>query len=134
MRWAYFLACAYNQRAEELEPVLEQWRRETPVHAWTEVYSAFFAAQRREEVTISDSARDVAWKDPCAAGHAMPAIFSMLGKTEEALKWLERGVELGFINYPFISRIDPCFENLRRDPRSKRLFQKTKYEWEHFEV
>ena len=64
----------------------------------------------------------------------MTAVFSMLGEIEEALKWLERGAELGFINYPFLSEIDPRFENLRRDPRSREIMERIKYEWENFEV
>jgi hypothetical protein len=57
-----------------------------------------------------------------------------LGNVEEALKWLERAVELGFINYPFIAHIDPFFESLRRDLRSRDLLGRIKHEWESFEV
>jgi tetratricopeptide (TPR) repeat protein len=133
-RWTYFMACAYNQRLEEFDPVLEQWQREAPEHAWFQVMAAFAAANRGEEFPISDSTLDVAWKDASAAGSCMIQIFSMLGKIEESLKWLERSFELGFINYPMLSRIDPYLENLRRDPRSKKLFERIKHEWEHFEA
>jgi serine/threonine protein kinase len=132
-RYNYFLACAYNQRLEEFEPVNERWQREEPEHGWPQLISALVSAHGGEEPRISDSARDVAWMDICAAGHVMPVIFSMLGKTEEALKWLERGVELGLINYPFLS-IDPGFENIRGDSRFQKLMERVKHEWEHFEV
>jgi non-specific serine/threonine protein kinase len=133
-RFHYFLACVYNDRVEEFEPVLERWQREDPEHSWTEFPAAYIAAQRGREVAFSDSTRDVAWQDVSAAGHGMPMILSMLSRNEEALEWLERGVELGFTNYPFLSHIDPRFENLRRDPRSKELFERIKREWENFEV
>jgi hypothetical protein len=133
-RYWYFVACLYNRRLEEFEPVLEQWQKEASEHSWPQLVAAWVAAERGEELTISESARDVAWKDVAVAGHLLPAAYSSLGKTEEALTWLERGVELGFINYPFLSQIDPRFENLRRDPRSKELFERIKKEWEEFEV
>jgi non-specific serine/threonine protein kinase len=133
-RFHYFLACVYNDRVEEFEPVLERWQRKDPEHTWTEFPAAIIAAQQGKEVAISDSTRDVAWQDVSAAGHGMPMIFSMLGRNEEALKWLERGVELGFINYPFLSHIDPRFENLRRDPRSRDIMDRIKQAWEQFEV
>jgi tetratricopeptide (TPR) repeat protein len=133
-RCYYFLACAYAERLEELEPTLERWRREAPEHSWPEIMAAFVGAQQGEEPALSDAARDVAWKDVMAAGHIMPALFSMLGKIEEALKYLERGFELGFINYPMLAHIDPFLDNFRRDPRSRDILERIKHEWEHFEV
>jgi serine/threonine protein kinase/lipoprotein NlpI len=133
-RYCYFLACIYGHRVEEFEPLLVEWLREAPDHPYPQLLATFIAAERGEEVPISDAGRDLAQYDVVVAGHILAAIFSMLGKTEEALKWLERGAELGFINYPFLSHIDPRFENLRRDPLSKELFERIKYEWENFEV
>jgi non-specific serine/threonine protein kinase len=133
-RFGCFLACTYGQRVEEFEPLLVKWQKEAPEHAHPQLLAAFIAAERDEEVPISDAVRDLAQYDVVVAGHVLAATLSMLGKTEEALKWLERGAELGFINYPFLSHLDPRFENLRRDPRSKELFERIKYEWEHFEV
>ena len=44
----------------------------------------------------------------------------------------ERG-EQGFFNYPELNR-DPYLDNLRGEERFKKLMERAKYEWEHFEV
>jgi len=59
--------------------------------------------------------------------------LSLVGAKEEALDWLENAIHRGFINYPFI-QCDPFFDNTRDDERFRRLAERAKYEWEHFEV
>jgi non-specific serine/threonine protein kinase len=59
--------------------------------------------------------------------------LSLLGAKEEALDWLENAIHRGWINYPMI-QCDPFFDNIRGDTRFKKLAEKAKYEWEHFEV
>jgi TolB-like protein/tetratricopeptide (TPR) repeat protein len=51
-----------------------------------------------------------------------------------ALEWLEHAVDLGFINYPLLAEKDPFLANLRTEHRFKKLMERVKYEWEHFEV
>jgi hypothetical protein len=58
----------------------------------------------------------------------------MNGESEEAVEWLEHGVDLGAINYPFLSLLDPYLENLRGDSRFNDLMVRVKREWEAFEV
>jgi tetratricopeptide (TPR) repeat protein len=133
-RFAYFLACLSAGRSEECAPLMETWRREAPGHSWPELVSAWLAAERGEEIPISRRALEVAWMDLSAAGHGLPTTYAMLGKTDEALRWLTRGVELGFINYPFFAHLEPRFESLRSDERFRILMARVKREWEAFEV
>ena len=65
---------------------------------------------------------------PIAEGHAL------LGDRDEALRWLERALERGIFNYPLLSEIDPLLANIRNEPRFKKLMERVKYQWEHFEV
>jgi hypothetical protein len=60
--------------------------------------------------------------------------FALIGEPAESLRWLERAVEKGWINYPFLSRIDPWLEAVRGDPRFERLMARVRREWEAFEV
>ncbi len=53
---------------------------------------------------------------------------------EEAFKWLNHAVSKGFVNYPILNEKDPFLENIRGEPRFKKLMEKVKYEWENFEV
>jgi hypothetical protein len=133
-RFWFFVACTYNHKLEELDPVLELWLEEDPDHSWPIIGSVFVSAHRGREIPIPEKTLNEFWQDVCAAGHGMPALYSMLNKKEEALNWLERGFELGFFNYPFLSKIDPFLENIRGEPRFKKLMERVKHEWENFEV
>jgi hypothetical protein len=71
--------------------------------------------------------RDYAWS------YNVGSSLSLLGAKSEALDWLENSVNRGFINYPFFER-DPFLDNIRGEERFKKLMERVKYEWEHFEV
>jgi hypothetical protein len=47
---------------------------------------------------------------------------------------LEYATSRGFINYPFLNEYDPLLENIRGEPRFKKLMERVKHEWENFEV
>jgi eukaryotic-like serine/threonine-protein kinase len=59
--------------------------------------------------------------------------YGLIGEREEAVRWLEIAVNRGFVNYPFISKYDPFLKNIRGEERFKKLMERAKYEWEHFE-
>ena len=59
--------------------------------------------------------------------------LSLAGAKKEAMDWLENAIKRGFINYPFM-QCDPFLNNIRGEERFKKLMEKAKYEWEHFEV
>ncbi len=60
-----------------------------------------------------------ACESPRSFGHThhtlyqVACIYSILGRTDEALAWLERAVSTGFRCWPLF-RIDPCLSNLRQ--------------------
>ena len=58
---------------------------------------------------------------------------SFLGQPNEALDWLENAINRGFYNSPFME-VDPFLANIRSEERFKKLMERVKYEWEHFEV
>lgn len=72
--------------------------------------------------------RDLAYSLFSAEAHAF------LDDKEGALDWLERSVELGMINYPFLNEYDPLLEPLRRKPRFRKLMARVKKEWEEFQI
>ena len=60
--------------------------------------------------------------------------YALISEKDKALDWLEIAITRGFINYPFFSIHDPLLENVRSEERFKKLMEKVKSEWEHFEV
>jgi hypothetical protein len=71
--------------------------------------------------------REAAWS------YHLGALLTKAGATDEAWDWLENAVNRGFINYPFWEK-DPFLDSIRGDERFKKLMERVKYEWEHFEV
>ena len=66
--------------------------------------------------------------------HHLAGFLALINQKKEAMDWLENAVNNGFINYPFLNEYDPFLENIRGEERFKKLMERVKYEWEHFEV
>lgn len=62
----------------------------------------------------------------------LAVMLSLLDAKKEALDWLENANHQGFINYPALER-EPFLQNIRGEERFKKLMERVKYEWEHFE-
>jgi hypothetical protein len=60
--------------------------------------------------------------------------YALIDEREESIKWLERSVYWGFINYPFLSEIDPFLKNIRREEQFMKLLKNVKYAWENFKI
>ena len=53
---------------------------------------------------------------------------------EEAMDWLEKSINLGFINYPYLNEYNPLLANIRKEKRFVDLMTKVKKKWENFEA
>ncbi len=60
----------------------------------------------------------------------MADCYSLIGQTDEAMKWLRIAMERGFINYPFLAVYDPLLANVRTDARFAPLMQEVRVRWE----
>jgi len=60
--------------------------------------------------------------------------YARAGDTDNAIRWLEVAVGRGFINHPFLTRVDPSLDNLRLEPRFQQLMERVRERWERFEV
>ena len=60
--------------------------------------------------------------------------YAMIGRRDEALRWLRQSVELGFINYPVLSKLDPALEPLRGDAEYQALMQQVHQRWQAFDA
>jgi TolB-like protein len=58
--------------------------------------------------------------------------YARVGLPDEAIYWLGVSVERGFINYPFLARIDPFLVPLRTDARFLQLMHTVRARWEAF--
>ena len=80
---------------------------------------------------FSEDTKNWAWNDP-ESQWAVAAAFALGGAKEEALRWLERAIERGWINYPLLAHQDPLLESIRGEKRFKELMVGVKRDWEAF--
>jgi eukaryotic-like serine/threonine-protein kinase len=85
------------------------------------------------EQTTCTSFEDTTAADPHYSW-ALAECYSLSGKQDLAILWLERAVDKGFINYPMIGRWDPLLAGVRHHGGFGALLQRTRELWEKFEV
>jgi serine/threonine protein kinase len=137
MAISYALTLAYNGRHEEAFSIIDQTREEAPDHVFTQVgiFLKYALQGKREEALRSVTPQVLVWgRIDFTSPWFLAGPYSLIGETEEALNWLEQGVNLGCINYPFLNEYDSFLENIRGEPRFKKLMERVKREWENFEV
>jgi hypothetical protein len=65
--------------------------------------------------------------------HLMAQAQAILGRRDQALRWLRRATERGLINYPFLAERDPLLANLRGVSGFAELLESVRARWERFE-
>ncbi len=64
--------------------------------------------------------------------YAVAQSYAILKEPEESLRWLNRAVSRGFINYPFLDKQDPLPANIRSNPEFQELMMDVRQQWESF--
>jgi serine/threonine protein kinase/tetratricopeptide (TPR) repeat protein len=135
-KFEYALMLAYNKAFDEAFSIIDQSAKSTPNNVGTKFglllkYGLLRDKEKAFQIMIPDfkktCLRDLVWS------YYVALAFALLGEKNEALDWLENAVNRGFINYPFISKHDSFLDNIRGEERFKKLMERVKYEWEHFE-
>ena len=133
----YALILAYNDRLEDAFSIIDQNQKAAPDHVISQIGITWkYALQgKKEEAQKSVTPQMLGWgRIDFTSPWFLAGPYSLVGETEEALNWLEQGVNLGCINYPLLSKYDRFLENIRGEPRFKKLMERVKHEWENFEV
>ena len=133
----YAWSLAVNQRFEEACPLIDSLAKDTPQTPFTQAGLFLkYAFQGNKEKALKavtpeliNTAKETEFFSRCLTDG-----YALIDEKEKALDWLENDVSLGFINYPYLAQYNPFLENIRGEERFKRLMEKVKYEWEHFEV
>lgn len=122
------LRSAYHQK-QMYEEALEIWKAsydakgdDEAVEALTIGYSEggySGALSRVAETFIKRLHAKSAYVTPWQIG----TLYTRAGKVEEALEWLEKACDEKDSNMPYI-RVDPIFDNLRKEPRFQELLRR----------
>jgi len=133
----YGMFMAWNHNYQEAFKFADHYIEKNPDHFLPKMLLLFMRClQKNKKEALSlltDEIKQICWNDFMSPWW-IAEFYAMINENDEAMKWLERAVEWGLINYPFLSEIDPYLENIREDPRFKELMKKIKVEWENFEV
>jgi non-specific serine/threonine protein kinase len=132
----YALGLAYSKRYQESLSILDiDTRASSSEDIFNKLSELLRASLRGETEKISrlltpDFLKTI--KRDLQGSYHTASFYSFLDQPNDALDWLENAINRGFCNYPFME-VDPFLANIRGEPRFKKLMERVKYEWEHFE-
>jgi len=128
---------AYNRRFKEAIALINKASKIAPglglVQFGLFLKYALQGQKRKALQLLTPEFKKMLQRDP-QWSQILASCCSLLGENERALDWLENAVERGFTIYPFLNDHDPFLANIRGEERFKKLMERVKYEWEHFEV
>jgi TolB-like protein/lipoprotein NlpI len=136
-RWAYGSILAWAHHTNEACQILERLVMDAPNLTFGRFGALLlYSLQGKVDKALEAVTPDLiaAAKSDVQLSWMVGACYAMLGKAKDAIGWIEQAVERGFIHYPFLAEYYPFFANIRGEPRFKKLMERVKYEWEHFEV
>jgi TolB-like protein/lipoprotein NlpI len=135
--WYYAMFMGWSHDYQGAYDFIDHFRQKNPDNFFAKVLLLFkYCLQKDRETALplfTEEIKQMGWND-FGLGWFIANYYAMIEEYDESLKWLERAVEWGLINYPLLSEIDPIIENIRGEERFKKLMERVKYEWENFEV
>ena len=136
-KFAVAISQAWQGRYDEVfrlaDESISRWPEDN-VALWTLAFKYALQGEKKKALdTFTEKAREFFWNDPEVPWFGA-SLFALVDEKEEALRWLEHSVDRGWINYPVFAERNPFFANIRGEDRFKKLMERVKYEWEHFEA
>ena len=128
-------ALAANGRVEDAKGVLFAIAREEPTMAWARMACAmrFALSGEREEMhtSITPDLREAAQSDEIFSWW-LADCYALAGERQSALDSVERMIELGVFNYPFLAKHEPFLRSLHGEPRFAELLERARKAWDAF--
>ena len=135
-RMMHALMLAANGRREEGVAMLDAVAGDTSAMAWARLAPAMACALRgeRDELLriMTPELRAAAEWDEIFAWWAADC-FALVNEADAAIDFIERAVEFGFINAPWLWQYEPFLASLRSEPRFGRLMEGVQGAWRAFE-
>ena len=135
--WYYIMFMGWNHDYQGAYDFIDHFCQKNPETFFVKIFLLFkYCLQKDKEKALplfTQEIKEVGWND-FGLPWFIANYYAMIEENDESLKWLERAVECGLINYPLLSEIDPIIGNIRGEERFKKLMKRVKYEWENFEL
>jgi hypothetical protein len=132
----YVMALSYARRFDEAEALTEAVaaKPDSDIATWQMgLCRAAWREDRAEVLRLADGPYQqvAAWDSEVpwllAVAHAA------VGAKDEAFHWLDRAIDHGMINYPFLYEHDWFLDDIRGDERFGRSMERARREWERLD-
>ena len=135
-RMLHAMMLAANDRLSEATALLDVVAQDASDMAWGKLAAAMSCALRGDRAGLlaimTPELRAAAeWDDIFSWWTA--DCFALVNERDAALDFLERAVEFGYINYPFLAEYEPFLANVRGEPRFAQLMDRVRVAWNAFE-
>ena len=128
---------AYNNQPDDAINNIDQLLKDDPQSTFSQlgIFLKHALQGNKDEAikSVTDSLK-TALRDNNLYPLFMADCYSLINEKETAIDWVENSTQWGFINYNYLNQHAPFLENIRGEPKFKKLMKRVKKEWEEFEV
>jgi TolB-like protein len=132
----YVMALSYAGRIDEAETLTEEVAAEPDSDVgtwWMGLWRAAWREDRAEVLRLADGPYQKAADWDAEIPWVLASAHAAVGATEEALHWLDKAIDQGMINYPFLAEHDRNLDSIRGDARFGRTMERVRREWERLD-
>jgi TolB-like protein/tRNA A-37 threonylcarbamoyl transferase component Bud32/Flp pilus assembly protein TadD len=132
----YVMALSYAGRIDEAETLTEEVAAEPDSDVgtwWMGLWRAAWREDRAEVLRLADGPYRQAADWDAEIPWVLASAHAAVGATEEALHWLDKAIDQGMINHPFLAEHDRFLDNIRGDQRFGRTMERAKREWKRLD-
>ena len=133
----YVMALSYAGQLEEAEALTESVAAQPDSDVgtwWMGLWRAAWRGDRAEVLRLADGPYQQAAAWDAEIPWVLASAHAAVGATDEALLWLDRAIDHGMINYPFLSEHDRYLDNIRGEARFGEAMERARREWERFQA
>ena len=122
--WAQSCKLRHDDAIATLRKTCQLWPGASPIAWLGEAYAA--AGYRDEAHKVLRQLEELS-KQRYVTPYGRARIYAALGETDETFKWLETAYQQR-ANWMVLLKVDPCFDNLRSDPRFQDLMRRMNFQ------